>query len=122
MGSGPYQKMWDIAWDLWDHKNGILYQSTNVVTDAELLIIDRNVHNNFTKLQDLLLPAHDRHLVSLDLTRLLKKDKVFKEVWLRNATMVINGRCQTQWTKRNANVQLIRGMQQCMRQFISPTS
>jgi hypothetical protein len=121
-------KCWVVAlikkcgWDLWEHSNGILYQSTNVVSDVELQILDRNVHNNFTKLQALLLPAHDRHLLSLDSTRLLKKDKVYREVWLRNATSVINGQCQAQWTKRNANVQLIHGMQQRMQQFLSPTS
>ncbi len=116
------KKMWDIAWDLWEHRNGILYQSSNVATDAELLNIDRSVRNNFTKLQNLLLPAHDKHLLSLALPRLLKKDKVFKEAWLRNATMVINGHCQAQWIMRNANAQMIRGMQQRMRQFLSSTS
>jgi hypothetical protein len=82
------KKMWDIAWDLWEHRNGILYQSTNVVSDAELQILDWNVRNNFTKLQALMLPAHDRHMLSQDLTRLLKKDKVYKEVWLRNAMTI----------------------------------
>ena len=113
--------MWDIAWDLWEHRNEVLFQATNVVSEAELRTLNRNVRNNFIKLQALLLPAHDRHLISLDLPRLLKKDKVYKVVWLQNSAVVIDGRCQTQWLNRNAKAQMIRGMKLCMRQFLRPT-
>jgi hypothetical protein len=30
------KKLWSIAWDLWEHRNGILHKQDNLVSDAEL--------------------------------------------------------------------------------------
>jgi hypothetical protein len=109
------KKLWDIAWDLWQHRNGILHDSLNAVSDAELRALDRKVKDTFCSLQSLTLPANDRHLVKTPLTQLLKKDKTYKEAWLHNATIVSARRCTSQWYKRHSHEVLIRGMQRCMR-------
>ncbi len=37
------KKLWDIAWELWEHQNGILHEAHNVVSDVELQLLDRNM-------------------------------------------------------------------------------
>lgn len=74
--------------------------------------------DNFNKLQIPLLLAHDRHLISLCLSQLLKKDRIYKEVWLNNAFMAISRHSHTQWSKGHANEVKIRGMQHHMQQCL----
>jgi hypothetical protein len=73
-----------------------------VIPEAEQKCVDRQVRETYTRLTDLSLPAHDKHLVSLSLSRLLKKDKVYKEVWLNNAGPVLSGRQRYVWSKRHS--------------------
>ena len=112
------KKMWDTAWDLWEHRNGILHATENVVSDAEIRLLHRKVTDIFNRLQSLLLPPHDRHLISLPVSRLLKKDRIYKEAWLTNALAAISGHNNTQWSKRHAHEVMIRGMQLRMRQCL----
>jgi hypothetical protein len=73
------KKLWAIAWDLWEHRNGILHDTQNEVTKTEMRALHRNVTDAYTNLMEKVLPAHDRHLISLKLSRLLKKDGVYKK-------------------------------------------
>ncbi len=36
------KKLGDIAWDLWEHRNGVLHESQNVVSETELRRLDRS--------------------------------------------------------------------------------
>ena len=112
------KKLWDIAWDLWEHRNGVLHESENVVSNAALRHLDMKVMDTFNRIRSLLLPAHDRHLISLSLSRLLKKDRIYKEVWLNNALVSISGYNHTQWSKRHSNEVMLKGMQRCMRSYL----
>jgi hypothetical protein len=67
------KKLWDVAWDLWEHRNNILHKMQNVVTDQSSRSLNRRVSSAFTDLQSLLLKAHDRHLLAMKLSHLLKK-------------------------------------------------
>ncbi len=82
------KKLWDIAWDLWEHWNGVLHEQQNVVSSGQLHALDRKVSEAFNGLKNLLLPAHDRQLISLNIAGLLKKDQLFKEAWLFNTRTV----------------------------------
>jgi hypothetical protein len=111
------KKMWAIAWDLWDHRNGILHEEQNLVLTIELGHINKKIIDAYTSLRLCLLPAHDRHLISLKLPWLLKKDKVFKEVWLCHATLALAlGECGSQLG------QYLSGMRNCMKRFLRPRS
>ncbi len=61
---------------------------------AQLYALDRNISETFNKLKNLLLLVYDRHLISLNIARLLKKNQVFKEASLFNAMIVIDGHLQ----------------------------
>jgi hypothetical protein len=89
------KKLWAIAWDLWEHCNGVLHETLNVVSITELHRLNRRVTDAYTTLRSVLLPAHDRHLISVTLPRLLKEDLVYKEVWLRKALAALNSTHQS---------------------------
>ena len=89
------KKQWDTAWDLWEHRNGVLHEEQNEVVALETRRINRNISEAFTTLSSLPLPVHDRHIISVKLPQ-LKKDKVSKECWLQYAVTIINGRCHSQ--------------------------
>lgn len=112
--------MWDIAWDLWEHRNGILHEADNMVLDIETHKTNHKVVETYSRLQGLILPAHDKHLISLSLARLLKKDKTVKEVRIGHALAAINGRGHKHWSRRHSQEVLIMGMQQSMRNCLRP--
>ncbi len=74
------KKLCNIAWDLWEHQNGILHTETNLVSDAELRTLDRKIRSTFLQLQPMWLSAQDRHLLSTSLPRLLKKDRAYVSI------------------------------------------
>ncbi len=112
------KKLWEIAWDLWEHRNGILHETDNVVTSASLCRLDRKVTDTYGKLTNALLPANDRHLLSVSLSRLFQKDFGYKETWLNNALCALRGRCQMLWERRHEQECTLRGMQHTMRQYL----
>jgi hypothetical protein len=107
-------KLWDIAWDLWEHRNGVLYSKDNTVAEREERAIDKAVIDVFNKLQSMLLSPHDRHLTDIRLGKLLKKNMLYKEVWLRQASTV-TGTNRIQQCNR---VNHITGMRRCMTRFL----
>jgi hypothetical protein len=110
-------KLWDITWDLWEHRNGILHDRCNVVTEREEWVLNREVSDAFNKLQSALLPINDRHIISLRLACLLKKPKLYKEVWLSNASTIIGNRSNHSSQQNDPRGSLL-GMRRCMRQFL----
>jgi hypothetical protein len=114
------KKLWDIAWDLWEHRNGVLHEKDNAVSSAELHRLNRSVSDAFSRLQLLSLPANDWHLLSISLAKLLKKDQLYKETWLRNASMTLQDKCHSQWSRRHAQERLIHGMRIRMKNFLRP--
>jgi hypothetical protein len=110
-------KLWNIAWDLWEHRNGVLHNCQNTVVDREDRATNRDVAEAFNTLQSMLLLIHDRHLLSLRLARLLKKNTLYKEVWLRNANIVISS-CGRDQSHQRSMQSSLQGMRRCMRQFL----
>jgi len=109
------KKMWAIAWDLWEHRNGILHEEQNLVSTIELGRLNKKIIDAYTSLRSRLLPAHDRHLISSKLPRILKKDKVFKEVWLRHAMLALG-----LGERGSQPGQYMSGMRNCMKRFLRP--
>jgi len=75
------KKLWNIAWDMWAHRNGILHSST-VSRDN---ILDSRVNEQITELhhqglQD--LPRDAFALFQTPLAELLRQPRHYKEKWL----------------------------------------
>jgi hypothetical protein len=111
------KKLWDVAWDLWEHRNSILHKEQNVVTTQVSRSLNRQVSSAYTDLHSLLLKFHDKHLLALKLSHLLKKDDGYKKVWLHHAQAVIQGSSKKQ--KRSLNIGDISGMRNRMKSFLT---
>jgi hypothetical protein len=112
------KKLWNMAWGLWEHRNSILHKARNVVSDMASRLLNRQVSLAYNDLQSLLLPAHDRHLLSLKLHRLLKKDSMYKEVWLRNAQAILGSGQRQNQSNQNLTHGMMRGMRRRMKIFL----
>jgi len=43
-------KVWDVDWDLWEHRNQVLHNQDNIVRDQSLRMINRHVTSLFKRL------------------------------------------------------------------------
>lgn len=77
------KKQWEISWDLWEHRNGILHEKENVVSLAEARKIDKNIREVYLDFIHCNLSNRDKHLVHLSLSQRLSKDSTYKKIWLQ---------------------------------------
>ncbi len=115
------KKLWDVTRDLWEHRNNILHKTQNVVNDQSSCSLNCWVLSAYTDLQSLLLKAHDRHLLVMKLSHLLKKDTLYKEVWLCNAQSVFQGNSH-EGKNQSLNNSGLQGMHRRMKLFLLPWS
>jgi hypothetical protein len=93
------KKLWDVSWDLWDHRNGIVHRSAQQLQSADLIQLDCCVTHAYQDLLQCTSSRAKRHLTFLPLRNILAKDVRYKTVWLRQAITVVNqshlGACQS---------------------------
>jgi hypothetical protein len=75
-------KLCNIAWDMWEHRNGILHETENLVTRAMQTQLNAKVTRVYLNLSSQLLWHNDCHLVNLPLQELIRKDNNYKATWL----------------------------------------
>jgi hypothetical protein len=83
-GSAVIQKMWDVAWDLWDHRNGILHNKEVNIAEQQQ---DREVEEEFN-LGPSTVTREAKRLFRPGLNNLLTLPPAAKHAWLiriRNA-------------------------------------
>jgi hypothetical protein len=68
------RKLWETAWDLWEHQNGILHEHENVITRTMGVQLNQRVARTYRQLSELPLSHNDHRLISLKLHMILKKD------------------------------------------------
>jgi hypothetical protein len=102
------QKLWDTAWDLWDHRNNVLHEQDSTLTVAMSNVIQREVIYTYNTLQGWLLPRKDAYLVKFPLEDLLRKDDSVKQAWLHGAKLALLG----------PSAGYLKGMKNCMRQWL----
>jgi hypothetical protein len=56
-------KLWGIAWDMWEHRNGILHDMENLITRSMGIQLKARVSRVYTDLSSRALQHNDRHLV-----------------------------------------------------------
>jgi hypothetical protein len=105
------KKLWEIAWDLWEHRNGILhYQAVNHAINIDTIHLDTRVQSIFRKLLGT-APLTDRHLVQGSLSDLLQKPWHYKRTWLlqaEGALKLIKENVRTAHERRIREIQLMR--------------
>jgi hypothetical protein len=112
------KKLWDTAWDLWQHRNEILHQSENhLIAEAERCV-GRELTQLFNKLSACYLPNKDRYLIRLPLKLLKKKDIIYKEVWLHQARTALQALHHSLWATRMKDQRTMRGMKHVMHRWL----
>jgi hypothetical protein len=76
------QKLWDIAWDMWEHRNGMLHEKESLITRSMGIQLNARVSRIYTDLSSRSLCHNDRHLMHLSLHALIWKDANYKITWL----------------------------------------
>jgi hypothetical protein len=72
------KKLWDIAWDFWEHRNNILHEAENRPTTRDLQRLTQDITTTFHNLSTyILLPPHDMQLLQLPLMDLLQKSLLY---------------------------------------------
>ena len=72
------QKMWDIAWDLWDHRCKILHNKDSSILHARQ---EDDIKTEFDKGTAGLLP-HTKRMFSDGLLRVLQRNQQRREAWI----------------------------------------
>ncbi len=80
-------KLWNIAWDMWDHRNGIPHETENVESDMEMDALHRQIRVAYSRRYD--VAEKDRYLFRVSLHQLMGKDLVYKRTWLQQALAAI---------------------------------
>jgi len=76
------QKLWETAWDLWEHRNGLAHEQENLVTQSMGIHLNNRIARLFNDLCSRPIKSQDRHLVHLPLTILLGRSVNYKVQWL----------------------------------------
>jgi hypothetical protein len=83
------RKLWEVAWDLWEHRNGILHHK-----EASIIISQLNaeISTEFREKESLLAP--DKALFRVGLNSLLSKPIEIKQQWLARIKLARQRRTQ----------------------------
>jgi hypothetical protein len=103
-------KLWNIAWDMWEHRNGILHEKENLVTQAMQAQLNAKVTRVYLALSSRLLWHNDHHLVHLSLHDLIRKDSNYKATWLSVAEPALREGRSTDWQRRTQDDRMLQGM------------
>jgi hypothetical protein len=82
-------KLWNVAWDLWEFRNGVFHQKLNHSQLEDTNALDVKVRDISHKLNQTGLLPKDRHLMSISITRLLLLPRIQKVEWLNQATLAL---------------------------------
>jgi len=106
------KKMWDVSWDLWNHRNGVMHNKAQLGA-SDISQLDHSVTNAY---QDLVQhPSRNtRPLIFLPLRNILSKDARYKSVWLRQAIAAVST------TTRGARRSLLK-MRICLEAWLRRT-
>ena len=99
--SALIRKLWEVAWDQWEHRNGILHGNENFVTLDEVESIELQVRREFDTGRGP-LPTTDSHLFKGTVDRIIKQPLSYKRKWLHHVEVARNRhhrRVQASWPK-----------------------
>jgi hypothetical protein len=111
------KKLWQIAWDLWEHRNGILHNRQNMITAEECTRLDQMIRNVYYDYRQSLL-IQDRYLTSLPLRTLLSKGTSYKRTWLSQMDVAIKNQWRQQWSSRQRQEEELQAMQRSLRRWL----
>mgnify|MGYP003519673277 CR=1 FL=1 len=76
------QKLWDVAWDLWEHRNGIVHAKENAEALEGMAAIDDEIRSQF-QWGHYGLQQRDHYLVNGSVDGILAASIVYRQRWLQ---------------------------------------
>jgi hypothetical protein len=92
-------KLWDVAWDLWEHRNEVYHQNSNHALQEDTTVLDLQVKDLYDNLALTGLLQKDQHLQCISLQRLLTFSRSRKVEWIEQFNLAM-----AQAKKRNFNL------------------
>lgn len=117
--SALIKKFWDTAWDLLEHRNGVLHEKENLVTRSIGLHLNQRVTRVYLNLCSRSLWSTDRHLSQFPLSKLLVRNVNYKIQWLEVAEPALREERRLAWQNSNREPRMVTGMQHCMLSWLS---
>eukprot|EP00549_Striatella_unipunctata_P025148 CAMPEP_0118684512 /NCGR_PEP_ID=MMETSP0800-20121206/6685_1 /TAXON_ID=210618 ORGANISM="Striatella unipunctata, Strain CCMP2910" /NCGR_SAMPLE_ID=MMETSP0800 /ASSEMBLY_ACC=CAM_ASM_000638 /LENGTH=142 /DNA_ID=CAMNT_0006581227 /DNA_START=198 /DNA_END=626 /DNA_ORIENTATION=+ len=99
------KKLWQTAWDLWEHRNSILHHQDSFISIEAAETLNEMVRNEF----DIgvgALPTLDHYLFGGTLYDLLNKPHAHKQLWL--------SRVETAWKSQHLTLQSTLHQERCL--------
>jgi hypothetical protein len=103
-------KLWNTAWDVWEHRNAVLNDQENSVTQLMHNQLNARVSRAYNDLYSRTLQQHNRHLVHLTLYNLLRRDTNYKVAWLSVAEPALKAGRSAAWRARTSDDCMLHGM------------
>jgi hypothetical protein len=77
------RKLWDISWDLWEHRIGIIHSKENETTLHNMALVDREIRQQFVRGSSG-LPQRDHHLFQGSVCDILDSTILYQCKWLNH--------------------------------------
>jgi Reverse transcriptase (RNA-dependent DNA polymerase) len=106
-------KLWQTAWDLWEHRNGVLHKQENMVSAEAMSRLNRRIRYLYIRTASLSIPHPDKYLFTVTLQQLLSKDVTYKKAWITNVQSFIQSHGKIRQAKR-----MMHGMRRCMGRWL----
>jgi hypothetical protein len=101
------QKLWDVAWDLWEHRNGIVHAKENAETLHNMAAIDEEI-----RAQHLQGPhglaQRDHYLFNGPVVDILSASIIYHQKWLKRVETARDRAARHQITMYNRERQALR--------------
>jgi hypothetical protein len=108
------KKLWQIAWDLWQHHNNVLHEQENDVAQKESEQLNRRIRTLFFRSLSILRRTPDGYLLKTSLSALVDKPLIYRQEWERKVKLALT----FHKTKNRGNRRSIRGMRRLMRTWV----
>lgn len=112
------KKMWDISWDLWEHKNHVLHKQDYIVRDQSIRMIKYHITTLFMRLHQGNLLDNVRHLIHLPLSDLLSNRLDYKIGWLKVAEPALAREKAMSWRHSNVSMRMMEKKRRSMRSWL----
>jgi hypothetical protein len=67
------KKLWLIAWDMWEHRNGILHNTENVHSQTQEVQLNKKICNLYSAAIGYLAHSPDNYLLGIPISHLIRK-------------------------------------------------
>jgi hypothetical protein len=108
------KKLWQIAWDLWQHRNNVLHEQENDVVQKESEQLNRRIRTLFFRSLSILRRTPDGYLLKTPLSALLDKPLIYRQEWEREVKLALT----FHKTKNRGNRRSIRSMRRLMQTWV----